>query len=134
MGSPGFLYRSDASAPPCSATTRPGKGRENRVFIRRAGFGRPPSPTSTVWRIQSYVARNFALPPIAIGEQLVLVIVQFFAGLGRELKVRTFNDRVDRASFLAEAAIDALHHVDVVAHRATGSVIAARTSFDGDRL
>jgi hypothetical protein len=38
------------------------------------------------------------------------------------------------ASFLAKAAIDALHHVDIVTRGATGSVIAPWTRFNGDRL
>ena len=64
----------------------------------------------------------------------LLVVVEFLAGLGRELEIRPLDDRVDRAGFLAEAAIDALHHVDVVAHRAARAVVAARAGFDGDRL
>src|SRR3546814_11735288 len=42
-------------------------------------------------------------------------------------------DRVDRARFLTEAAIDALRHVDVVARRAARPVVA-RLGLDRDRL
>jgi hypothetical protein len=85
-------------------------------------------------RIQSDVARDLALPAVAVGEQLVLVVVELLARLGGELEVRPFDDGVDRAGLLAEAAIDALHHVDVVAHRAAGAVVAARAGLDGDGL
>src|SRR6185369_3014634 len=40
----------------------------------------------------------------------------------------------DRARLLAQTAIDALHHVDVVARGAAGAVVAARARLDGDRL
>src|SRR3546814_18258963 len=42
-------------------------------------------------------------------------------------------DRVDRARFLTEAAIDALRHVDVVARSAARPVVA-RLGLDRDRL
>src|SRR5690606_37125464 len=53
---------------------------------------------------------------------------------GRELEIRPLDDRIHRARLLAETAIDALHHIDVVAHRAPRSVIAAGSRLDGDRL
>src|SRR3546814_19430483 len=46
--------------------------------------------------------------------------VELFTRFGCKFEVRTLDDGVDRAGFLAEAAIDALHHVDVVAHGAAG--------------
>src|SRR5205823_11843982 len=42
------------------------------------------------------------------------------------------DDRVDRAGFLAQPAIDAFDHVDVVARGAAAAVLA-RFGFDGDR-
>ncbi len=72
---------------------------------------------STVGSVHRDVARDFTFPAVAVVKQACLVEVEFFAGLGGELEVRTFDDRVDRAGFLAETAIDALHHVDVVTHR-----------------
>ena len=89
---------------------------------------------SSIRRVQRDVARDLALPAVAVGEQLVLVVVELLARLGRELEIRPLDDGVDRAGFLAEAAIDALHHVDVVAHRAARAVVAARAGLDGDRL
>src|SRR5262249_17887187 len=51
-----------------------------------------------------------------------------------ELEVRPLDDGVDRAGLLAQAAINALDHVDVVAGGAPGAVVAARAGLDGDRL
>src|SRR5690606_24774723 len=56
------------------------------------------------------------------------------AGFGREFEIRTFHDGIHRACFLAETAIDALHHVNVVTHRTAGAVVAARTGLDGNSL
>src|SRR6476661_5527655 len=90
--------------------------------------------TSPVWCVEFDRFRNLTLPAVAIGEKFRLVIIEFLAGLGREFEVRPLDDGIDRAGFLAQAAIDALHHVDVVAHGAAGAVVAARTGLDGDGL
>src|SRR6202030_926845 len=90
--------------------------------------------TSPVRRIEFDRFRKFALPAVAIGEQFRLVIIEFLAGLGREFEVRPLDDGIDRTGLLAQPAIDAFHHVDVVAHGAARAVIAARPGLDGDRL
>src|SRR6185312_6272651 len=90
--------------------------------------------TSPVRRVEFDRFRDLALPAVAIGEQPGLVIIKLLARLGREFEIRAFDDGVDRTGLLAEPAIDALHHVDVVAHGAAGAVVAARTGLDGDRL
>src|SRR5262245_12237179 len=90
-----------------------------------------PSP---VRRVELDRFRDLALPAVPIGEQFRLVIVEFLARLGREFEVRPLDDGVDRAGLLAQAAIDAFHHVDVVAHGAAGAVIATGTCLDGDGL
>src|ERR671913_252177 len=64
------------------------------------------------------------LPAIAVIEQLLLVVVQLLALFDRELQVWAFDGGVDRAGFLAEAAVDALGHVDVVARGAPAAVFA----------
>src|SRR4051794_11116435 len=92
------------------------------------------SPRSTVGRVERDVARELAFPAGAVIEQALLVVVELLAGLDREFLVRPLDDRVDRARFLAEAAIDALHHIDVVARRAARAVVAARPRLDGDGL
>src|SRR6185312_15290218 len=93
-----------------------------------------PSDTSAIRRVQLHIARQFALPTVAVRQKLVLVVIKFLARFRRELEIRPLDDGVDRAGFLAEAAIDALHHVDVVAYGATRTIIAARAGLDGDRL
>src|SRR5215467_9258182 len=84
--------------------------------------------------VEREVLRDLALPTIAVGEQTLLVVVEFLARLRREFEIRAFHDRIDRTSLLAEPAIDALHHVDVVAGGAPRAVIAARSGLDRDRL
>src|SRR5204863_4083228 len=66
-------------------------------------------------RIGGKVRRQRALPFVAVLEKLRLVVDQLLAGLGREIHVRPLDDGIDRAGLLAQAAIDALGHVDVVA-------------------
>jgi len=44
---------------------------------------------SAIWRIHRDIARDFAFPTVAIGKELFLVIVEFFAGFGREFEIRT---------------------------------------------
>src|SRR5579871_4579567 len=90
---------------------------------------RPPSP---VGRVEREVLGDLRFPAVAVREQLLLVIEELLAGLGREFEVRTLDDRVDRAGLLAVAAVDALGHVDVVARRAPAAVLA-RLRLDGDR-
>lgn len=48
------------------------------------------------------VGRNLSLHPVAVLEQLLLVVQQLLARLGRKLCVLGLDDRVDRAGFLAE--------------------------------
>src|ERR1700722_10070330 len=92
------------------------------------------SVTSPVRRIERDVLRDLALPAVAVRKQALLVVVELLAGLGGELEIRPFDDGIDRAGLLTQPAIDALHHVDVVAGGAPGAVVAARARLDGDRL
>ena len=64
---------------------------------------------------------------------LTLVVQQLFSGLGSVLGVGALDDGVDGARLLAEAAVDALGHVDVVAGGAAGAV-GALLGLDGDGL
>src|SRR5512147_33024 len=89
-------------------------------------------PQSTVWRVGGEIGGEFRLPTVAVGEQLFLIVEQFLARLGGELEVRPLDDRIDRAGLLAIAAVDALHHVDVVAGRPPAAIFA-RLRLDGDR-
>src|SRR5258708_7812293 len=90
--------------------------------------------SSPVWRVERDVLRDLALPAVAVGQELFLVVVKLLARLGGEFEVRALDDGVDRAGLLAQPAIDALHHIDVVARGAPRAVVAARTGFDGDGL
>src|SRR2546430_9114413 len=83
--------------------------------------------------IQRDVLRDLTLPAVAIREQPFLVVVELLARLGRELEVRPLDDGVDRAGLLAEPAIDAFDHVDVVARGAAGGALSARAGPAGDR-
>ena len=77
------------------------------------------------------VLGDLGFPAVAVRQQLVLVVEKLLARLGGELEIRALDDGIDRAGFLAEAAIDALRHVDVVARGAAAAVLA-RLGLDGD--
>src|SRR5215467_10214100 len=87
-----------------------------------------------VRRVERDVLGDLALPAVAVREQALLVEIELLARLGGELEVRPFHDGIDRAGLLAQPAIDAFDHVDVVARRAAGAVVAARAGLDRDRL
>src|SRR5438105_1568258 len=89
---------------------------------------------SPVRRVERDVLGDLALPPVAVREQALLVVVEFLPGLCRKLEIRAFDDGIDRAGLLAQTAIDALDHVDIVARGAPRSVAAARAGFNRDRL
>src|SRR5262249_4024772 len=89
---------------------------------------------SPVRRVESHVARDLTFPAVAVGEQALLVVVELLARLGGELEVRAFHDGVHGTGLLAQAAIDAFHHVGVVAGGPPRAVVAARSRLDGDGL
>src|SRR5437660_2660416 len=89
---------------------------------------------SAVGRIEREVLGDLTLPPVAVREQPLLVVVKLLARLGREFEVRPLDDGIDRARLLAQAAVDAFDHVDVVARGPPRAVVAARSRLDGDRL
>src|SRR5689334_24800946 len=89
-----------------------------------------PSP---ILRVELDVLGELTLPTVAVGEQSLLVVIQLLARLGRELEVGALDDGIDRAGLLAEATVDALGHVDVVARGAPAAVVA-RLGLDGDGL
>src|SRR5206468_595693 len=70
----------------------------------------------------------------AVREQALLVVIELFPRLGRKFEIRALHHGVDRAGLLAQPAVDAFHHVNVVAGGAAGAVVAARSRLDGDRL
>ena len=68
------------------------------------------------------VSCNLSLPFITIVQQLLLVVQQLLVGLSGELKVGALHDGVDGAGLLAESAVDALGHVNVVSRGSPGAV------------
>src|SRR5262249_11465877 len=93
-----------------------------------------PCDVSPIRRVERDVLGDLALPAVAVGKQTLLVVVEFLACRGSEFEIRSLDDRIDRAGLLTQAAIDALHHVDVVARGAARPVVSPRASLDGDRL
>src|SRR5439155_24219188 len=89
---------------------------------------------SPIRRVECDVLGDLAFPAVAVGEQALLVEVELLARLGGELEIRPFDDGIDRTGLLAQPAIDAFDHVDVVARGAARAVVATRTSLDGDGL
>mmetsp|Transcript_22154 Transcript_22154/g.71583 ORF Transcript_22154/g.71583 Transcript_22154/m.71583 type:complete len:253 (-) Transcript_22154:149-907(-) len=73
------------------------------------------------------------LPLIAILEKFLFVVKELLMSLCRILEIWPLYDSVDRACLLAEAAVDALGHVNVVTSRTTGA-IRAHLRLNGDRL
>ena len=76
----------------------------------------------SVGKINSKVLGDGHFPLVSVGQQLLLVVQQLFVRLCGELEVRTFHDGVHGTGFLAEAAVDALRHVDVVAGCAAATI------------
>src|SRR5262249_40270033 len=89
---------------------------------------------SPIRRIERDVLGDLALPAIAVREQALLVEIELLARLGRELEIRPFDDGIHRTGLLAQPAIDAFDHVDIVAGGTARAVIAAWTGLDGDGL
>jgi hypothetical protein len=71
-------------------------------------------------------ARCSSRSPVAVREQAFLVVVELLGCLGRELEVWSQDDGVDWAGLFTEAAVDAFHHVDIVAGGALRAVVAPR--------
>lgn len=143
------------------AGTSLGLGRGWRTPALLMGFGGAhgvASPPSPVQVISLDVGCNLSLPLVAVVEQLLLVVQQLLVRLRRELKVgtlrgwETFNKRtvggprgrrvplsahlhdgIHRAGLLAEATVDALGHVDVVA-RGAAAAVRPGLGLNGDGL
>ena len=79
------------------------------------------------------VGGDLRLPFVPVVEELLLVVEELLVGLGGELEVGPLDDGVDGARLLAEPAVDALGHVDVVPGRSPGAV-RALLRLDGDSL
>jgi hypothetical protein len=73
------------------------------------------------------------LPLVTVVKQLLLVIEELLPRLHGVLGIWALDNGVHRARLLAEAAVNALGHVDVVAGRAAGAV-GALFGLDGNGL
>ena len=93
-----------------------------------------PLAGSSIGRVERDILCDLSLPAVAVREQSLLVVVELLGCLSRELEVRSQDDGVDRARLLAEAAVDAFHHVDVEASGPPRAVVAPRPRLDGDGL
>src|ERR1700676_5647908 len=108
------------------STSPPQGGKEPSITVVNAYISIVKLITSPVRRVELDRFRKLPLPAVAIGEKFLLVIIEFLARLGGKFEIRPLDDGIDRTGLLAQAAIDALHHIDVVSHGATGGVVAAR--------
>src|SRR6516165_178673 len=88
----------------------------------------------SIWRVERDIFRDGPLPAVAVREKQLLVVVKLLGRLSRELEIRSQHDGVNRAGFLAEAAVDAFHHVDVESGGPASAVVAPRPRLDGDSL
>jgi hypothetical protein len=74
------------------------------------------------------------LPTIAVRQKSLFVVVKLLARFSGVFEVRTLDDGVDRTGFLAQPAIDAFDHIDIVASGTARAVVAARAGLDRDSL
>lgn len=62
------------------------------------------------------------LPSVTVGKQLLLIVKQLFVSLRGELVVGALHDGIHGARLLAEAAVNALGHVDIVTGRSATAI------------
>jgi len=101
------------------------------LFIQVHLLAQATTTPLSVWSVRSGSGRNFGLPLVSVCQQLLLVVQQLLSRLRRILCVGSWSslvtsssyawcvkltlyDGVDRAALLAQTAVDALCHVDVV--------------------
>ena len=90
-------------------------------------------------RVSTSLLGSKALPSLAgfasrVRQKSLLVVVKLFPRFGGVFEVRPLHNGVDRAGLLAQPAIDAFDHINVVASGTAGAVVPARTGLDGDGL
>src|SRR5258708_14238896 len=124
----------------CRASTSylcaPKEGVDGRDEPGHDGDGKEklfPSP-SPVRRVERDIFRDLTFPAVTVRKQAFFVVVELLARLGGEFEIRPFDNGVDGTGFLAQSAINALHHIDVVTRCTPRTVIAPRTGLDGDGL
>jgi hypothetical protein len=94
----------------------------------------PPLFTGlSVRRVRPRHRSQLGLPLISIHKQLLLVIQQLLPCLSRVLGIWSLHDGIHRTALLAEAAIDAFRHIDIVA-RCAAATVRAFLCFNCDGL
>lgn len=73
------------------------------------------------------------LPLITIRQQLLLVVQKLLPGLRSVFRIRRLNNSIDWTALLAETAVDALGHINIVSSRPPAS-ISSLLGFDCDSL
>lgn len=68
------------------------------------------------------VSGQLWLPSVTVGQEFLLVVEQFLMGHGSVFKVGSFDNRVNGTSSLAESAINAFGHVNIVLGGSSGSI------------
>src|SRR6476620_11529768 len=109
--------------------SRSSASREHQLEQKAAG-----GADLSVGGVERDVPRDRPLPAVAVREETFLVVVELLGCLSRELDVWSQDDGVNRAGLLAEAAVDAFHHIDVEAGGPTSAVVAPLPRLDGDGL
>lgn len=84
-----------------------------------------------IGRIRPGYRRQLRFPFVPIRQQLLFVIQQLLPRLRRVFRIRALDDGIDGTTLLAEAAIDAFGHVNVIARGAAGAILAL-LGLDGD--
>ena len=103
-------------------------------YRKGQSLSRPPARCcSSVQTLRSQVLADLALPFISIREEFFLVVQQLLVRVRRVLKVGTLDNGIHGARLLAEPAVDALCHVDVVPS-GTPAAVLALLRLDGDGL
>src|SRR5262245_36190023 len=116
---------------PCTSKGVDGRDKPGHDGDENEGTFSSPSP---VRRVERDVLGDLALPTVAVREQALLVVVELLARFGGEFEIGSLDNRIDGAGFLAQPAIDAFHHIDVVTGCSPRAVVAARAGLDGDCL
>lgn len=102
--------------------------------MRAASSGSHLSPFASNFSVDQVSKRAINLDIVQnIHLSRTLVVQQLLTGLGRVLSIRALDDSINRARLLAEAAVNALCHVDVVAGGAA-TPVGALLGLDGDGL
>lgn len=86
-----------------------------------------------VWRIRTRYRSQLRLPLVSIRQQLLLIVQQLLPCLSRILRIRSLHDRINRTAFLAEPAVYAFRHINVVP-RGPSRAVCTLLGFNCDGL